>query len=52
MVTDKQQLIPTLAAVSPVIPQVTNVLVDSGYYSKKAVLTVDSGPNPPPSMPP
>jgi transposase len=27
---DKQQLIPTLAAVSPVIPRVTNVLVDSG----------------------
>ena len=41
---DKQQLIPTLAAVSPVIPQVTNVLVDSGYYSEKAVLTVESGP--------
>ena len=46
MVTDKQQLIPTLAAVSLVIPQVTNVLVDSGYYSKKVVLTVESGPQP------
>jgi transposase len=43
---DKQQLIPTLAAVSPVIPQVTNVLVDSGYYSEKAVLTVESAAQP------
>ncbi len=33
---DKQQLIPTLAAVSPVITQVSNVLVDSGYYSEKS----------------
>ena len=34
---DKQQLVPTLAAVSPVINQVGNVLVDSGYYSENAV---------------
>ena len=33
---DKQQLIPTLAAVSPVITQVSNVLVDSGYYSENS----------------
>ena len=38
---DKQQLIPTLAVVSPVITQVSNVLVDSGYYSENAVLTVE-----------
>ena len=43
---DKQQLTPTLAAVSPVIPQVANVLVDSGYYSEKAVLTVESSAQP------
>ena len=39
---DKQQLVPTLAVVSPVIPQVANVLVDSGYYSDNAVQTVES----------
>jgi hypothetical protein len=39
---DKQQLVPTLAVVSPVIPQVANVLVDSGYYSENAVQTVES----------
>ena len=43
---DKQQLIPTLAVISPVIPQVTNVLVDSGYYSENAVLTVESAVHP------
>jgi hypothetical protein len=39
---DKQQLVPTLAVVSPVIPKVANVLVDSGYYSDDAVQTVES----------
>jgi transposase len=39
---DKQQLVPTLAVVSPVIQQVDNVLVDSGYYSENAVQTVES----------
>jgi transposase len=39
---DKQQLVPTLAVVSPVIEQVGNVLVDSGYYSEKAVQSVES----------
>lgn len=39
---DKQQLVPTLAAVSPVINQVGNVLVDSGYYSENAVQIVES----------
>jgi hypothetical protein len=38
---DKQQLIPTLAVVSPVIDQVANVLVDSGYYSENSTLTVE-----------
>jgi transposase len=40
---DKQQLVPTLAVVSPVIGQVTNALVDSGYYSENAVLTTEAG---------
>jgi transposase len=39
---DKQQLVLTLAAVSPVINQVGNVLVDSGYYSENAVQIVES----------
>ena len=43
---DKQQLVPTLAVVSPVIPQVANALVDSGYYSENAVQTVESAGQP------
>lgn len=39
---DKQQLEPTLAALSPVIEQVGHVLVDSGYYSQAAVENVES----------
>lgn len=39
---DKQQLVPTLAVVSPVINHVGNVLVDSGYYSENAVQSVES----------
>jgi len=39
---DKQQLIPTLAAVSPVITQVANVLVDSGYYSGNSALRAEA----------
>jgi hypothetical protein len=40
-VNDKQQLCPTLEAVSPVIEQVANTLVDSGYYSQEAVTTAE-----------
>jgi hypothetical protein len=40
---DKQQLVPTLAVVSPVIKHVDNTLVDNGYYSEAAVLTVEAG---------
>ena len=40
---DKQQLVPTLAVVSPVIGRIDNTLVDSGYYSAAAVLTVETG---------
>jgi transposase len=39
---DKQQLVPTLAAISAVIRQVSNVLVDSGYYSENSTLTVEN----------
>jgi transposase len=38
---DKQQLIPALAAVSPAVGEVANALVDSGYYSEEAVITVE-----------
>ena len=44
---DKQQLVPTLAVVSPVINQVAAVLVDSGYFSENAVQTVESAERPP-----
>jgi len=42
---DKQQLVPTLAVVSPVINHVDNTLVDSGYYSEAAVLAVEADGN-------
>jgi hypothetical protein len=38
---DKGQLVPTLAAVSPVIESLEAVLVDSGYYSAAAVAAVE-----------
>lgn len=40
---DKQQLIPTLAAVSPAAGAVDKVLVDSGYYSQEAVIQAEGG---------
>ena len=40
---DKQQLVPTLAVISPVIHQVAHALIDSGYYSEAAVLTAEAG---------
>ena len=44
---DKEQMLPTLAAVSPVAGAVGAVLVDSGYYSEKAVAAVeDEGKGP------
>jgi transposase len=39
---DKQQLEPTLAALSPVVESVEQVLVDSGYYSQAAVESIES----------
>lgn len=44
---DKQQLAPVLEAISPAITQVSEVLADSGYYSKDAVETIESGDNKP-----
>ncbi len=44
---DKQQLEPTVASISPVIGRVSEVLADSGYYSEKAVTTVEEGENGP-----
>jgi len=38
---DKEQLVPTLAAQSPVVQSVGAVLVDSGYYSEAAVKSVE-----------
>jgi|TARA_B110000196_G_scaffold296960_1_gene287693 transposase len=40
---DKQQLEPTLNAVSPAVGPVSGVLADSGYYSERAVATVENG---------
>jgi transposase len=40
---DKQQLEPTLNAVSPAVGPVSEVLVDSGYYSQSAVAAVENG---------
>ena len=39
---DKQQLAPVVAAISPVVGSVANVLVDSGYYSGEAVEQVEN----------
>jgi transposase len=39
---DKQQLEPTLAALSPIIESIEHVLVDSGYYSQAAIESVES----------
>jgi len=44
---DKQQLNPALATISPATGQVSNALVDSGYYSEAAVLTAEAGEDPP-----
>ena len=40
---DKQQLEPTLNAVSPAVGPVSGVLADSGYYSERVVATVENG---------
>jgi len=43
---DKQELVPTVAAISPVVaPEVNAVLVDSGFYSEAAVAAVEQKPD-------
>ncbi len=40
---DKEQLVPTLQTLSPVVESVAAVLVDSGFYSEEAVKKIESG---------
>jgi Transposase DDE domain len=40
---DKEQLVPAVAAISPVVKSVAAVLVDNGYYSEAAVARVEEG---------
>jgi hypothetical protein len=43
---DKKELVPTAAAISPVVaPEVKVILVDSGFYSEAAVQTVEQNPD-------
>ena len=43
---DKQQLVPTVAAISPVVkPEIETILADSGFYSATAVQTVEHNPD-------
>ena len=47
---DKKELVPTVAAISPVVaPQVKTILVDSGFYSEAAVQAVEQNPDGTPS---
>lgn len=38
---DKEQLVPTLGAVSPVVQSIGAVLIDSGFYSEAAVVAAE-----------
>lgn len=40
---EKEQLAPTLEAVSPAAGSLSAALLDSGYYSEKAVMAVEQG---------
>lgn len=43
---DKRELVPTVAAISPVVAnEVTAVLVDSGFYSEAAVHAIEQKPD-------
>ena len=46
---DKEQLLPTLQTLSPVVESVAAVLIDSGFYSEEAVEKVE-GENPHPAL--
>lgn len=39
---DKEQLQPLVEAISPVVGEVENILVDNGYYSEKSVTEVEN----------
>ena len=41
---DKQELVPTVAAVTPPVESIGAVLTDSGFYSEAAVLVVEQTP--------
>jgi transposase len=43
---DKEQLVPAMAAITPVVESVAAVLVDNGYYSEAAVTKVESQSSP------
>ena len=40
---DKHQLVPTAAAIAPVVVSVKEVLVDTGYVSEKAIAQLETG---------
>lgn len=42
---DKQQLVPTLATIPAEVGSVAQVLVDSGFFSEKAVTQIEQAPN-------
>ncbi|MDA0767988.1 MAG: transposase, partial [Verrucomicrobia bacterium] len=44
---DKQQLAPTVASISPVVGDVSEILSDTGYYSEEAVTKVEDDGNGP-----
>ena len=46
---DKEQMEPGVAATSPVIESIAAVLIDSGFYSEKAVAAVEKGDGAKPS---
>lgn len=46
---DKQQLVPTVAAIAPVVGNVKEVLVDSGYVSQTAISQLEISPDGRPS---
>jgi transposase len=47
---DKEQLVPTLGALSPVVKSVGAVLIDSGFYSEAAVATAEQSSHGTPTL--
>jgi hypothetical protein len=46
---DKHQLVPTVAAIAPVVTNVKQVLVDSGFVTEAAITQLETGPDGQPS---